>query len=67
MGRYIQSDSHDGERMVIGYLQSQSLHLPQSQIRKCIHRVDPCGVRARSAMKNLTQIKDPTMSGTWMA
>lgn len=46
--RYKQNHPHDGERMLIGYLRSQNVHLPRSQIRECIHRVDPSGVRARS-------------------
>lgn len=46
--RYKENHPHDGERMLIGYLRSQNIHLPRQQIRECIHRVDPAGVRSRT-------------------
>ena len=46
--RYKQTHPFDGERMLIGCLQSQDIHLPRQRIRECIHRVDPGGVRSRS-------------------
>ena len=46
--RYKQTHPFDGERMLIGYLRSQDIHLPRRRIRECIHRVDAGGVRSRS-------------------
>lgn len=46
--RYKQIHPFDGERMLIGYLRSQDIHLPRQRIQECIHRVDPGGVRSRS-------------------
>ena len=46
--RYKQTHPLDGERMLIGYLRSQDIHLPRRRIRECIHRVDAGGVRSRS-------------------
>ena len=46
--RYKQTHLFDGERMLIGYLRSQDIHLPRQHIRECIHIVDPGSVRSRS-------------------
>ena len=45
---YKETHPYDGERMVIGFLQSQNIHVPRTQVRESIHRVDPQGVVARS-------------------
>jgi len=45
---YKQTHPHDGERMIIGYLRSLSIHLQRWRICQSIHRVDPSGVRERS-------------------
>ena len=45
---YKETHPHDGERMVIGFLRSQNIHVPRTQVRESIHRVDPQGVAARS-------------------
>lgn len=39
---------HNDEKMVIGFLQNQNIHVPRTQFRESIHRVDPQGVAARS-------------------
>ena len=46
--RYKQNHSYDGERMMIGYLHSENIHLSRQRICECIHRVDPAGVRSRT-------------------
>ena len=46
--RYKSTHPHDGERMLIGYLRSQNVHVQRWRIRQSILRVDPEGVRERS-------------------
>ena len=46
--RYKQTHPFDVERMLIGYLRSQDIHLPRRRIRECIHRVEAGGVRSKS-------------------
>lgn len=38
---------NDGEVMVIGHLRACQIHVPRSEIRSAIHRVDSAGVSAR--------------------
>ena len=68
--RYKQNHSCDGERMMIGYLHSENIHLSRQRICECIHRVDPAGVRSRTMgliQQKPIMLKDPITSGTWMA
>ena len=48
IANYKETHPHDGERMIIGFLRSQNIHVPRTQVRESIHRVDPQGVAARS-------------------
>ena len=58
---YKRSHPHDGERMLIGFLRSNNIHVPRSRVRQCIHRVDPSGVSARSI--KLIQRRKYSMKG----
>lgn len=41
------SHPHDGESMVCGHLRGLGLHVPRTEVRASIHRVDPSGVEER--------------------
>ena len=38
---------NDGEVMIIGHLRASHIHVPRSEVRSAIHRVDSAGVSAR--------------------
>ena len=64
---YKETHPHDGERMVIGFLRSQNIHVPRTQVRESIHRVDPQGVAARSEFNvERTMLEDLITFGIWM-
>ena len=44
---YKEEHPYDGEVMTIGHLRACYIHVPRSEVRNSIHRVDPDGVRSR--------------------
>ena len=57
--RYKSTHPHDGERMLIGYLRSQNIHVQRWRICQSIHRVDPEGVREVLIQRRSYHVKGP--------
>ena len=67
VANYKEAHPHDGERMVIGFLQSRNILVPRIQVRESIHKVDPQGVTARSVKLIQRRRYHVKGLGTWTA